>query len=255
MSDFNTQVIEEFRANAGKVGGNFEGAPMVIITTTGAKSGQPRTIPLVYLPDGDRVVIFASKAGAPTTEQLTLTGVLQNSSNVGISMLGSQVPEDVRLAYMKKFGLGQKTAVDFLGEASGNLGVTGSASKPWDDQSKYNVLYGQGVSATALQVAQIFGTLANGGVRLPMTLVESCTKPDGTVTDVPSTAGTRVVSESTAKTVVNMLESVVQGGELSKASPSPTTFSGKRALDFVLKNQGMIDKTLLFDIELLKVQD
>ena len=66
MSDFNTQVIEEFRANAGRVGGNFEGAPMVIITTTGAKSGQPRTIPLVYLPDGDRVVIFASKAGAPT---------------------------------------------------------------------------------------------------------------------------------------------------------------------------------------------
>ena len=66
MSDFNSQVIEEFRANSGKVGGNFEGAPMVIITTTGAKSGQPRTIPLVYLPDGDRVVIFASKAGAPT---------------------------------------------------------------------------------------------------------------------------------------------------------------------------------------------
>ncbi len=66
MSDFNTQVIEEFRANAGRVGGNFEGAPMVIITTTGAKSGQPRTLPLVYLPDSDRVVIFASKAGAPT---------------------------------------------------------------------------------------------------------------------------------------------------------------------------------------------
>lgn len=66
MSDFNSQVIEEFRANDGKVGGNFEGAPMVVITTTGAKSGQPRTIPLVYLPDGDRVVIFASKAGAPT---------------------------------------------------------------------------------------------------------------------------------------------------------------------------------------------
>ena len=66
MSDFNKQVIEEFRANHGKVGGNFDGAPMVIITTTGAKSGEPREIPLVYLPDGDRVVIFASKAGAPT---------------------------------------------------------------------------------------------------------------------------------------------------------------------------------------------
>ena len=66
MSDFNTSIIEEFRANEGKVGGPFQGAPMVLITTTGAKSGQPRTSPLVYLPDGDRVIIFASKAGAPT---------------------------------------------------------------------------------------------------------------------------------------------------------------------------------------------
>lgn len=66
MSDFNTQVIEEFRTNAGKVGGPFEGAAMVLLTTTGAKSGLPRTTPLVYLPHGDQVIIFASKAGAPT---------------------------------------------------------------------------------------------------------------------------------------------------------------------------------------------
>jgi deazaflavin-dependent oxidoreductase (nitroreductase family) len=66
VNDFNAKIIDEFRANAGKVGGPFEGAPMVLITTTGAKSGQPRTAPLVYLPDGDRIVIFASKAGAPT---------------------------------------------------------------------------------------------------------------------------------------------------------------------------------------------
>jgi deazaflavin-dependent oxidoreductase (nitroreductase family) len=66
MSDFNAKVIEEFRSNHGQVGGNFEGAPMVVLTTTGAKTGSPRTHPLVYLRDGDRVVIFASKAGAPT---------------------------------------------------------------------------------------------------------------------------------------------------------------------------------------------
>ena len=149
-------------------------------------------------------------------EHLTLTGVLQNSSNVGISKLGSQVPEATRLEYMKKFGLGQATAVGFLGEATGLINKL-----PWDSQTHYNVLYGQGVSATALQVAQIFGTLGNGGMRLPTTLVESCTKADGTVSDLPSTTGTRVVSERTAKTVVNMLESVVQAGELSKAVKIP----------------------------------
>ncbi len=64
--DFNKQVIEEFRANEGKVGGMFEGAPMLLLTTTGAKSGQPRVTPLVYNTDGDRLVIIASKGGAPT---------------------------------------------------------------------------------------------------------------------------------------------------------------------------------------------
>jgi deazaflavin-dependent oxidoreductase (nitroreductase family) len=65
MSDFNRKVIDEFRANEGKVGGPFEGAPVLLLTSTGAKSGEQRTTPVVYQPDGDRMVIFASKAGAP----------------------------------------------------------------------------------------------------------------------------------------------------------------------------------------------
>src|SRR3954468_7695989 len=59
-------VIEEFRANRGKVGGPFEGRPVLLVTVTGAKSGRRITKPLVYLPDGDRLLIFASKGGAPT---------------------------------------------------------------------------------------------------------------------------------------------------------------------------------------------
>jgi deazaflavin-dependent oxidoreductase (nitroreductase family) len=65
-NDFNTGIIKEFRANAGKVGGPFEGAPLLLLTTTGAKTGQPRTSPVMYLPEGGRMVVFASKAGAPT---------------------------------------------------------------------------------------------------------------------------------------------------------------------------------------------
>jgi deazaflavin-dependent oxidoreductase (nitroreductase family) len=66
MNDFNRAIIDEFRANGGEVGGPFEGASMLLLTTTGAKSGERRTTPVVYLPDGERMVIFASKAGAPT---------------------------------------------------------------------------------------------------------------------------------------------------------------------------------------------
>jgi deazaflavin-dependent oxidoreductase (nitroreductase family) len=64
--DFNRGVIEEFRANQGRVGGPFEGAPMMLLTTTGAKSGKARTTPVVYTRDGERFVIIASKAGSPT---------------------------------------------------------------------------------------------------------------------------------------------------------------------------------------------
>jgi deazaflavin-dependent oxidoreductase (nitroreductase family) len=66
MSEFNRAIIEEFRASDGKVGGPFEGAPVLLLTSTGAKSGERRTTPVMYLPDGERMVIFASKGGAPT---------------------------------------------------------------------------------------------------------------------------------------------------------------------------------------------
>jgi len=65
-SDWNTKIIAEFRSNDGKVGGQFEGAPLLLLTTTGARSGQPRVNPMMYLDEGDRLYVFASKAGAPT---------------------------------------------------------------------------------------------------------------------------------------------------------------------------------------------
>jgi deazaflavin-dependent oxidoreductase (nitroreductase family) len=64
-ADFNTQVIEEFRANGGDVGGMFETMPLVLLHHTGAKSGKSYVNPVAYLADGDRYVIFASKGGAP----------------------------------------------------------------------------------------------------------------------------------------------------------------------------------------------
>lgn len=65
-NDFNQSLIEEFRANGGKVTGVFAGRPLLLLTSTGARSGQPRTMPLVYTTDGDRFVVIASKGGAPT---------------------------------------------------------------------------------------------------------------------------------------------------------------------------------------------
>ena len=64
--DRNQGIIDEFRANEGRVGGYFDGASILLLHTTGARTGHARVNPLVYLPDGDRYVIIASKGGAPT---------------------------------------------------------------------------------------------------------------------------------------------------------------------------------------------
>ena len=65
VNDWNRKVIDEFRANEGKVGGQFAGAPMILVHHFGAKSGVERVSPMVYFPDGERLLIVASAAGSP----------------------------------------------------------------------------------------------------------------------------------------------------------------------------------------------
>jgi len=66
LNDWDRRIIEEFRANGGNVGGPFAGVPLLLLTTTGAKSGEPRTRPLAYLSEGGHIYIFAGNRGAPT---------------------------------------------------------------------------------------------------------------------------------------------------------------------------------------------
>lgn len=170
------------------------------------------TVPALWMtPDGARIRDSDPHGDA----RWTLTGILEQSSNVGMSMLGSQIPAGIRYEYLRKYGFGDPTAVHFQGEADGIL------AKHWNTQQNYDINYGQGISVTLAQMLSAYQTIANEGVRLPLTLVESCTKPDGTVTQKPSTTGERVISETAATTTVNMLESVVTGGWLSSQLSIP----------------------------------
>jgi cell division protein FtsI (penicillin-binding protein 3) len=147
----------------------------------------------------------------------TTTGVLANSSNTGISLLSDKLDTQTRFDYMQKFGLGAKTAVGFPGESGGVL----RPAKDWDQITKYAVAFGQGVSATSAQVASIYQTIGNGGVKMPLTLVDGCQWPDGSVTQTPDSTGTRVVSESAANQTVQMLENVVTQGPMRSALQIP----------------------------------
>lgn len=147
----------------------------------------------------------------------TATGILTNSSNIGTSYLADSLDKDSRRDYMTRFGLNSLTAVDFQGESSGLIRPTSQ----WDAVTNYAVQFGQGMTATSAQMASAYQALGNGGVHMPLTLVEGCTKPDGTVTEVPSAEGTRVVSESAADTTVAMMENVVTQGSLKAALSIP----------------------------------
>jgi cell division protein FtsI (penicillin-binding protein 3) len=147
----------------------------------------------------------------------TLAGVLVNSSNTGVSALVDRLSPEVRYEYLEKFGVGQKTAVGFNGESGG-------ISRPvedWQGPDRYNIMFGQGVSATTAQVAGIYQTLGNGGVRMPLTLIEGCEKPDGTFQATEAPEPVRVVSEYAADSIVQILENTVSQGGLSQTVDIP----------------------------------
>jgi cell division protein FtsI (penicillin-binding protein 3) len=143
--------------------------------------------------------------------RLTAAGVIMESSNIGIAELTKLDSEQNRYANLARFGFGQKTAVGFPGENGGILKTPAEA----DIVTRTTQQFGQGMTATSAQVAQLYQTLGNNGVRMPLTLVEGCTRSDGTVVDAPSTQGTQVVSAATATTVRNMMQTVYQEGPSS----------------------------------------
>jgi cell division protein FtsI (penicillin-binding protein 3) len=147
----------------------------------------------------------------------TLTGVLIDSSNVGISKFGEMVPAATRFDYLQRFGIGQGSAIDFEGE---QRGVVYPADQ-WDNQTFYNTTFGQGVTTTVPELVGAYQALANNGLRVPLSIVEGCTAADGTVTDVPDKTGQQVVSESTADQVALMLENVAAQGSLAKQVAIP----------------------------------
>jgi cell division protein FtsI (penicillin-binding protein 3) len=134
-----------------------------------------------------------------------VTGILAKSSNVGAIMLAREVGDEKLEHYLRAFGLGKTTGIELPGESAGIL----QDSADWTASRAANVPIGQGVSVTTLQMASIYQTIANGGVRVEPRIVESVTGPGGRVTEAPDPASARVISKATADQMAYMLEAVV----------------------------------------------
>ncbi|MCK6068495.1 MULTISPECIES: peptidoglycan D,D-transpeptidase FtsI family protein [Microbacterium] len=133
----------------------------------------------------------------------TLAGVLIDSSNTGISKFSDALPIQTRYDYLKRFGIGDGTG-SYPEEQRGLV----HAVSDWDAQTAYNTSFGQGLTSTVPELARAYGAIVNGGVKMPFSLVESCTTDDGTVIQPELPEPERVISESTSAQMRTILENV-----------------------------------------------
>ena len=137
------------------------------------------------------------------TEHLTLAGVLAKSSNIGTILLSKQVGKERLYGFLKDFGLGQKSGSHLPGEERGILPDV----ENWNGTQQYTIPFGQGLSVTALQVASVYATVANDGVRVTPHILRGTVK-DGKLVPAAKAASKRVISVRTARTLRTILEAV-----------------------------------------------
>ena len=137
-------------------------------------------------------------------ERYTIAGIIAHSSNIGMSQVAGHISEQTQYDYLRAFGLGQPTGIVLPGESQGLLPPVSQ----WAGDTRYTLSFGQGVAVTALQMAEVYATIANGGVRVQPTLVEGTTSPAGKYTPARPSPSRRVIQASTARELLNILEQV-----------------------------------------------
>ncbi|WDH77750.1 penicillin-binding protein 2 [Microbacterium esteraromaticum] len=147
----------------------------------------------------------------------TFAGALIDSSNVSMSKFGAKVSAQSRYDYLQRFGVGDATGVGFPAEQQGLI----HDPNTWDNQTLYTTTFGQAFTVTPAQIAGAYQALGNGGLKVPLSLVESCTLADGTVVKPDSPEPEQIVSEQTADQVNRMLENVAVQGGLASAVEVP----------------------------------
>jgi cell division protein FtsI (penicillin-binding protein 3) len=157
------------------------------------------------------------------TQEWSITDIVANSSNVGSIMIGQKLGKKDLDHYMRDFGFGQKTGIDFPGESAGIL----LDPAKYSGTSMGTIPIGQGIAVTALQMLAAYNTIANGGVYVEPKLVKATIDGNGDPHHTPESAQHRVVSTLTAKQMTAMLAEVVRVGTATRAHIEGYTVAGK----------------------------
>jgi cell division protein FtsI (penicillin-binding protein 3) len=157
------------------------------------------------------------------TESYSVTRILTESSNIGTIKIAQMLGKERVDSYLRRFGFGSKTALDFPNEAAGQL----LHAEDWSGTSIGSIPIGQGISVTAIQMLQAYDVLANHGVYIEPKLVLETVDADGTRHPVGAPEPRRVVSETTAAQMREMLVNVVAEGTGTRGGISGYTVAGK----------------------------
>ncbi|WP_029145134.1 peptidoglycan D,D-transpeptidase FtsI family protein [Microbacterium luticocti] len=213
-------------------GSTFKGITASTLIDAGGQSPtSTATVPWKRsFPNGAQV----NDATRHPTYDYTLAGVLMDSSNVGAATFSQRISPDIRYDYLKKFGIGSGSAVGFPGEAHGLVHPV----QDWDNQMLYDTAYGQGLTTTIPELLGAYDGIINDGVKMPLRLVESCTKPDGTVVTPTLPKPTRVISEKTSAQMREILENVALQASYSKMIKIPGYRIGVKTGTGQISNNG-----------------
>ncbi|HEY6788819.1 MAG TPA: penicillin-binding protein 2 [Trebonia sp.] len=188
------------------VGAVFEpGSTAKVITAAAAlEQGGQTPMSAYYIPsaiyEGGQWIHDAEPDGG---SHYTIAGIIANSSNIGMAQVAKTITPQVEYNYLRAFGLGQPTGLG-LGESEGSL----APPSQWAPDERYTLAYGQGIDVTALQMASVYATIANGGVRLQPRIVAGTTSPAGKYTAAPKSRSQRVIKASTAHELIQILQQV-----------------------------------------------
>jgi len=137
-------------------------------------------------------------------ERYTIAGIIAHSSNIGMSQVAKHVSEQTQYDYLRAFGLGEPTGIGLPGESQGLLPPVSQ----WAADTRYTLSFGQGVAATALQMAEVYATIANGGVRVQPSLIEGTTNAAGMYTPAAPSPSHQVIQAKTAHELLQILQQV-----------------------------------------------
>jgi len=236
----NSYKVSTFRKNATIVDVYEPGSIFKPITLSAAiEEGVVEPDTVLYVPESlqikNRVINEAHERHPGSSNRKTVTDILKESLNVGTSMVAMRLGEKKFYHYMREYGFGQRTGVQFSGESRGML----RPLERWSGVDIAMISFGQGIAVTSMQLAAAMSAIANDGVYMQPRIVEYTADHDfQTRRAVPITEKKRIISPATARKVVDMMVAVVEEGTGTLAKVPGYVIAGKTGTAQKVKENG-----------------